>query len=398
MDRLLTVHDPRGYPPKVTGKRLAPRLESLDGKIVYLVDCLFDNSEAFMNQLRQWFAAASAGGRHADHQAARELGRRRRRCAPRSPPRAMRRSSASAYEAPVARRSSGWRWHWRRPASQASPCTRMCSRAWRARRRSQTACRGRARPSCRSRWSAVRRRELRAYIEGTDPVSRRPFMQEVIEALTAPLDEEDLKGVSFERSTPRLLAPDTEENLQRLFIDNHWTDFLPIVLPTEERVAAMLKGTSHPPDKVVGRMRPTSFREFWEFTVEKVAVNAVMAGARPEYFPVILALAASGVTRAIEQHHLVGDDRRGQRPDPARDRHELPGSARWAPTITPMSRSAAPTTCCRRISRADRCRARPTWARSATGSPTAAASPRTRKAARGSRCTCRRASSRPTAR
>jgi hypothetical protein len=51
----LTVHDPRGYPPKVTGKRLAPRSESLDGKVVYLVDCLFDNSEAFMNELRDWF-------------------------------------------------------------------------------------------------------------------------------------------------------------------------------------------------------------------------------------------------------------------------------------------------------------------------------------------------------
>ncbi len=57
MAGLLSVHDPRGYPPKVTGKRLAPRLSSLDGKIVYLVDCLFDNSAAFMEQLRQWFAA-----------------------------------------------------------------------------------------------------------------------------------------------------------------------------------------------------------------------------------------------------------------------------------------------------------------------------------------------------
>ena len=51
----IAVHDPRGYPPKVTGKRLAPRLESLDGKVVYLVDCLFDNSEAFMNELQDWF-------------------------------------------------------------------------------------------------------------------------------------------------------------------------------------------------------------------------------------------------------------------------------------------------------------------------------------------------------
>jgi hypothetical protein len=138
--------------------------------------------------------------------------------------------------------------------------------------------------------------QLRGYIEGSDPVSRRPFMQEVIEALTRPLDEEDLKGLSFERSTPRLLAPDTEDNLQKLFIENNWTDFLPVILPTEERVAAMLKGTSHPADKVVGRLRPTSFREFWELTVEKVAVNAVMAGARPQYFPVILALAASNTT------------------------------------------------------------------------------------------------------
>ena len=57
----LTVHDPRGYPPKVTGKRLAPRPGSLDGKVVYLVDCLFDNSDNFMEQMRQWFAAHLPG-------------------------------------------------------------------------------------------------------------------------------------------------------------------------------------------------------------------------------------------------------------------------------------------------------------------------------------------------
>jgi hypothetical protein len=55
MGQKLTVHDPRGYPPKVVGKRLAPRLSTLEGKTVYLVDCLFDNSEVFMEQLRQWF-------------------------------------------------------------------------------------------------------------------------------------------------------------------------------------------------------------------------------------------------------------------------------------------------------------------------------------------------------
>ena len=138
--------------------------------------------------------------------------------------------------------------------------------------------------------------ELRAYIEGTDPVLKQPFMQGVIEGLTRPLSDEDYKGATFERSTPRFLEPDTEDNLRELFIQNRWTDYLPIILPTEERVERMLKGTKHAADKIVGRLRPTAFREYWEFDVEKVAVNAVMAGARPEYLPVILAMAASGTT------------------------------------------------------------------------------------------------------
>src|SRR6185437_8280278 len=137
---------------------------------------------------------------------------------------------------------------------------------------------------------------LRGYIEGDDAVHGGPFMERVFGLLTRPLADEDLRGSGWDRSTPRLLEPDTEENLHEFFRENWWTDFLPIVLPTEERVEAMLAGTSHAPDEVVGRLRPTAFREFCEFTVEKVAVNAVMAGARPEYLPVILAMAASGVT------------------------------------------------------------------------------------------------------
>lgn len=136
--------------------------------------------------------------------------------------------------------------------------------------------------------------QLRAYVDGDDPVSGRPVMQEVIEGLTGALTDEDIKGLSFERSTPRLCQPATEEELHQLFLENDWTDKLPIILPTEERVADVLKHTSRKPEETVGRMTPTHFREFWEYTVEKVAVNAVMAGARPESFPVILALAASG--------------------------------------------------------------------------------------------------------
>src|SRR6266545_4244144 len=122
--------------------------------------------------------------------------------------------------------------------------------------------------------------QLRAYVDG----------------LTRPIDASELGPVEFDRSSPRLLVPDSEESLHRLFLDSDWTDKLPIVLPTEARVALMLAGTRRRPDEVVGHMRPTHFRESWEYTVEKVAVNAVMAGARPEYFPVILALAATGVS------------------------------------------------------------------------------------------------------
>src|SRR5256714_3544880 len=138
--------------------------------------------------------------------------------------------------------------------------------------------------------------QLRAYVDGKNPITGRAVMQEVIEGLTKPLTDDDGGPVEFDRSTPRLVPADSAANLEQLFVESGWTDYLPIVLPTEERVAAMLAATHRKPDEVVGRMRPTHFREAWEYTVEKVAVNAVMAGARPEYFPVILAIAASGVS------------------------------------------------------------------------------------------------------
>jgi hypothetical protein len=138
--------------------------------------------------------------------------------------------------------------------------------------------------------------ELRAYVDGADQTTGRPLMQEIIDGLTGVLDSADTSGESFERSTPRFVAADHAPNLHGLFLRNNWTDTLPIVLPTDARVEEMLAHTSHPPDEIVGRLRPTGHREAWAFNVEKVAVNAVMAGARPEYFPVILALAATGVT------------------------------------------------------------------------------------------------------
>ena len=52
----ITVLNPLGFAPVVTRKELAPRLDTLTGKTVYLVDCRFDDSDVFLEQLRQWFA------------------------------------------------------------------------------------------------------------------------------------------------------------------------------------------------------------------------------------------------------------------------------------------------------------------------------------------------------
>jgi hypothetical protein len=136
-------------------------------------------------------------------------------------------------------------------------------------------------------------RELRAYMDGNDPVTKQPLMKEIVDYLTKPLTDEEKKTGSIERPRQRLIGPDTAENLQRLFDENFWSDQLPIILPTEDRVAAMLKQTSHKPDKVLGKMSVTGERESWSYTVENAATNAVMAGLKPEYFPAFLALAAT---------------------------------------------------------------------------------------------------------
>ncbi|HXJ16356.1 MAG TPA: hypothetical protein VNM68_04070 [Candidatus Polarisedimenticolia bacterium] len=138
------------------------------------------------------------------------------------------------------------------------------------------------------------RATLRKYVEGNDPTTGKPLMQELVDALTKPLTAQEKNPVRVQKpERPRLLKTDSEENLHRLFLENGWTDGLPIVLPTEERVAEMLTGTSHAPDEVVGLMTVTHLQEKLQYTVEKVAVNAVMAGARPEHFPVILAIAST---------------------------------------------------------------------------------------------------------
>jgi hypothetical protein len=80
-----------------------------------------------------------------------------------------------------------------------------------------------------------------------------------------------------------------------------WSDGLPLVPPTAERVLAMLQGTSRKPDEIVASVPP----DLVECSVEKVAINAVMAGCTPEYLPVVLACVEAACTDAFNIHGLL---------------------------------------------------------------------------------------------
>ena len=83
--------------------------------------------------------------------------------------------------------------------------------------------------------------------------------------------------------------------------DRGWTDGLPLVPPTEARVLRMLEGTSSTADEVVALVPPNLV----ECTVEKVAVNSVMAGCRPEYLPVVLAALEAVCTDEFNMHGIL---------------------------------------------------------------------------------------------
>ena len=81
---------------------------------------------------------------------------------------------------------------------------------------------------------------------------------------------------------------------------NGWTDGLPVVPPTPERVERMLTGTSRPADEVIAPIPP----KWGRATVEKVAINAVMSGCKPEYMPVIIAAIEAMTTEAFSLHGI----------------------------------------------------------------------------------------------
>lgn len=115
----------------------------------------------------------------------------------------------------------------------------------------------------------------------------RHVMEVTIDHIIARLTQSDTLEQAVEEPAPRsVVFEGSLDEVNQYFYENLWTDGLPIVPPTRERVLAFLAFTERAPDQALGTLLP----EKRTATVWSVAVNGVMAGCRPEYMPILLAL------------------------------------------------------------------------------------------------------------
>jgi len=294
--KAFTVFNPRGNPPPINLRPMAPRPASLDGRTVYFVDVRFMNGKDFLSELQRAFNERFPNVRT-------ELRQKKGGYTEDDPDLwAEIQANAGLMVMAIGHCSTcapAVAVHCMNMEERGIPTTPLVTQAFQdlvgaiAYKAGMPKLRFTFVPHPIGGKSAS---ELRECVLGVDPTTQKPVMDEILDALTRALSEDECATGLLERNQTRLLGANSEDELQEMFRDGWWSDGLPVVLPTPARVAEMLKATRHAPNEVVGKMRPTETQEDWSYTVEQVAANAVMAGAKPEYFPVILALAASQVT------------------------------------------------------------------------------------------------------
>lgn len=112
------------------------------------------------------------------------------------------------------------------------------------------------------------------------------LLPQIIKLLTEPVKQEGVEGAAVPR--PReIVFRGSFETVNEFFRQNLWGDGLPVVPPTIDKIEQFMKYTDRYPDEVLGVFLPGNC----EVTAWKVAVNGVMAGCRPEYMPVLIAIA-----------------------------------------------------------------------------------------------------------
>jgi hypothetical protein len=127
-----------------------------------------------------------------------------------------------------------------------------------------------------------------------------------IKGLTDPLTEEEKNPPPFTYDYSPITFTgksytEANERFQQYCIDNQMGDGIALTPPTREAVERMLTGTSRSPDEEIGLMTPRNGMA----TIEKIAINAAMAGARPEYLPVIIAAIEALVDKGFNLYHIT---------------------------------------------------------------------------------------------
>jgi hypothetical protein len=124
-----------------------------------------------------------------------------------------------------------------------------------------------------------------------------PMLRQVVEGLTVQPAEAAFSGEPDKRD---VIFEGSFEEVNDYFLEHEWSEGLPIVPPTVEKVEAFLKFTDRSPDEVIGKLLPDNR----EATVWNIAVNGVMAGCRPEYMPVLIAIVEAMVDPVFGHEHL----------------------------------------------------------------------------------------------
>ena len=122
-------------------------------------------------------------------------------------------------------------------------------------------------------------------VEGMIRLGVAAVIDDIVAALTKPLTKEEESPAREVRETSRIVFKGSLEEVNRFFYQRGWAFGMPVVPPTEEAVREMLAGTDLPADHIVARIPPM----LGKATVEKIAINAVMAGCLPTYMPVLIA-------------------------------------------------------------------------------------------------------------
>lgn len=145
----------------------------------------------------------------------------------------------------------------------------------------------------RQAWEALTSLQFRADIPdfrpGCGSKTHDPGMQETL-------------AVKFGRklTARKLVIAEAEDDIEACY-DRGWSDGLPVVPPTEIRVVRMLAGTRRDPAEVVGDVPP----DYAPCTIEKIAINAVMAGCKPEYLPVVITAVEAALQDEFCMHGLL---------------------------------------------------------------------------------------------